>query len=309
MTYIKTLIAYGDYYFRRRTLEDLPRAIQLYVVASNMYGKKGEEIPPQGKKKPQTYFSLLNKWDAFSNASVELELMFPYSNQTPFPWGVTQDTLSSGLPDVEDIALANIFGFATSSYFCLPTNPDLQALRTTIDTRLYNIRNCLDIDGKPMPLALWEPPIDPGQLVQAVASGLSLASALNDLNVTLPNYRFAWLLAKAFEVCGELKNLEGNFLSIKEKRDGEALQLLRSTHEITMGERAMEMKKAQLKEALATVDTLLASQEVSKECLVCKARTNSVLVASLPFSILFQPRGRRCTDLGERKVQAFGPCN
>ncbi|KAF7513140.1 hypothetical protein GJ744_010536 [Endocarpon pusillum] len=261
MTYIKTLIAYGDFYFRRRTLEDLPRALQLYVLASHMYGPKGEKIPKRGKKIPQTYFSLLNKWDAFSNAAVQLELLFPFSNQTPFPWGVTQDTVGSAtIPDVKEVALANIFGFATSSYFCLPTNPDLQNLRTIIDTRMFNIRNCLDIDGKPMPLALWEPPIDPGLLVQAVASGLSLSSALNDLNVSLPNYRFTWLLSKALEICSELKSLEASFLSIKEKRDGEALQILRTKHEITIAQKTLEMKKVQLEEAIATVTTLVASQ-------------------------------------------------
>lgn len=197
MTYIKTLIAYGDYCFRRRTLEELPRALQLYVLASHIYGPQGEKIPKRGKKIPQTYFSLLNKWDTFSNAAVQLELAFPFSNQTPFPWGATQDTVgSTAVPKLKEIALANPFGFATSTYFCLPTNPDLQNLRTTIDTRLFNIRNCLDIGGKPMPLALWEPPIDPGMLVQAVASGLSLSSALNDLNASLPNYRFTWLLGK-----------------------------------------------------------------------------------------------------------------
>lgn len=266
MTYIKALVAYGDYYFRRRTLEDLPRALQLYVVASHMYGAKGQAIPRQGKKVPQTYFSLLDKWDAFSNAAVQLELQFPFSNQTPFPWGVSDDGERKvvAVSDTKEVALANIFGLASSSYFCLPTNPDLQALRTTIDTRLFNIRNCLDIDGKPMPLALWEPPIDPGQLVTAVASGLSLSSALNDLNASLPNYRFTWLMSKAVEVVSELKGLENTFLSIKEKRDGEALSRLRSQHDITMANKALEMKKVQLEEAVATVRTLEASQEVNE---------------------------------------------
>jgi hypothetical protein len=281
MTYIKTLIAYGDYYFRRRTLEDLPRALQLYVLASHMYGPKGEKIPKRGKKIPQTYFSLLSKWDAFSNATVQLELVFPFSNQTPFPWGVTQDTVGNmTVPGLKDLPLANLFGFATSSYFCLPTNPDLQNLRTTIDTRLFNIRNCLDIDGKPMPLALWEPPIDPGLLVQAVASGLSLSSALNDLNVSLPNYRFTWLLGKALEICAELKSLENSFLSIKEKRDGESLQRLRTTHEIMINEKSLEMKKTQLEEAVATVTTLVASQAVSSQLLHSRAFLMAVTYVS-----------------------------
>jgi hypothetical protein len=114
-----------------------------------------------------------------------------------------------------------------------------------------------------MPLALWEPPIDPGQLVAAVASGLSLSSALNDLNASLPNYRFAWLLSRALEATAELKGLESTFLSIKEKRDGEALQLLRTGHEITMNNMIMELKKSSLEEAERTLTALRASQEVS----------------------------------------------
>ncbi|KAK0718534.1 hypothetical protein B0T26DRAFT_752444 [Lasiosphaeria miniovina] len=162
------------------------------------------------------------------------------------------------------IRLANIFGFATSRYFCLVNNPDLQALRSTVDQRLYNIRNCLDIDGRPMPLALWEPSMDPGQLVAAAASGLSLSSALSDLNASLPNYRFAWLLGRALEATAKLKGLESTFLSVKEKRDGEALQLLRVGHEITMNNMVMELKKSLLEEAERSLAALHASQESSK---------------------------------------------
>jgi hypothetical protein len=270
MMYITALIAYGDMYFRRRTLEDIPLAIQLYTLASHMYGPKGETIPRRGKKVPQTYFSLLDKWDAFSNAIVQLEIAFPFSNQTPFPTGWTSPggqgpsspVTGGNIWTPKQIVLANIFGFTTSSYFCLPSNPQLQALRATIDQRLYNIRNCLDIDGRPLPLMLWEAPIDPGQLVAAVASGLSLSSALNDLNASLPNYRFTWLLARALEMTSELKGLESTFVSIKEKRDGEALQLLRSGHEIVVHNMVMNMKKVQLEEAVKAREALQAGQEV-----------------------------------------------
>jgi hypothetical protein len=279
MQYINTLIAYGDMYFRQRTLETIPLAIQLYVLASRLYGPKMEVIPKQGKKRVQTYYSLRNRWDAFSDAIVQLEVAFPFSNQTPFKHGTidTGDISSSsssssrpkgggpgggGQDDNSQIALANLFGFATTTYFCLPSNPNLQALRDTIDSRLYNIRHCLDIDGQPLPLALWDAPIDPGELVADIASGLSLASALASLNASLPNYRFTWLLARALEVTAELKGQEGLFLSIKEKRDSEALQLLRSRQELTMNGMVLQLKQAQLEEAQKTLDSLVDSQEV-----------------------------------------------
>jgi hypothetical protein len=263
MAYIKILIAYGDMYFRRRTLEDIPLAIQLYVLASHLYGPKGETIPKRGKKTVQTYASLLDKWDAFSNAAVELEIAFPFSNQTRFPFFVDADATKEG--EAQHVALANLFGFTTSRYFCLPNNPELARLRATIDQRLYNIRNCLDIDGRPLPLVLWEPPIDPAELIAAVASGMSISGVLSDLNASLPNYRFPWLLARALEVTAELKSLESTFLSIKEKRDAEGLQMLRTRQDIAMQQTMMEMKELHLEEANKTLNALITSQEGPKQ--------------------------------------------
>lgn len=250
MKYIEILIAYGDYYFRQNTLETIPLAIQCYVLASHVYGPRGQRIPKRGKTLPQTYSSLLDKWDAFSNAMVELELVFPFSNQTPLPSGA-----SNGL-----VGLANIFGFATTLYFCIPDNPQLRALRDTIDDRLFKIRHCEDINGVFRHLPLFEPPIDPGLLVQAAAQGLSLSSVLNDLNSPMPNYRFYYLLQKALEICSELKTLGSAFLSTKEKGDAEALSQLRARHESSIHNLVMEVKKQQVDEAGKALDALQQSR-------------------------------------------------
>ena len=211
----------------------------------------GQKIPKRGKIKPQTYNSLLDKWDAFGNAMVELELAFPFSNQTPLPIGV-----SNGV-----VGLANVFGFATSLYFCIPDNPKLRGLRDTIDDRLFKIRHCQDIEGVFRKLPLFEPPIEPGLLVQAAAQGLSLASVLNDLNSPMPNYRFYYLLQKALELCSELKALGNAFLSAKEKGDGEALSKLRARHESSIQNLVMEVKKQQLDEAGKALEALQQSRK------------------------------------------------
>lgn len=252
MTYIQILINYGDYYFRQNTLETIPLAIQCYVLAAHLYGPRGQKIPKRGLVKPETYNSLLDKWDAFSNAMVELELVFPFSNQTPFPIGV-----SNGV-----VGLANIFGFATTLYFCIPDNPQLTGLRDTIDDRLFKIRHCQDIQGVFRQLPLFEPPIEPGLLVQAVAQGLSISSVLNDLNSPMPNYRFYYLLQKALELCTELKAFGNAFLSVKEKGDAEALSILRATQESSIQNLIMEVKKQQLDEANKSLDALQQSRKV-----------------------------------------------
>jgi hypothetical protein len=251
MKYIEILIAYGDHYFRQNTLETIPLAIQCYVLASHVYGPRGQKIPKRGKTLPQTYNALLDKWDAFSNAMVELELAFPFSNQTPLPIGV-----SNGV-----VGLANVFGFATTLYFCIPDNPQLRALRDTIDDRLFKIRHCEDIDGVFRQLPLFEPPIDPALLVQAAAQGLSLSSVLNDLNSPMPNYRFYYLLQKALELCSEVKALGNAFLSAKEKGDAEALSQLRARHESSIHNLVIEVKKQQLDEAGKALDALQQSRK------------------------------------------------
>jgi hypothetical protein len=251
MKYIQILIDYGDYYFRQNTLEMIPRAIQCYVRASHVYGPARQRIPKRGKTEAQTYRRLLERFDAFSNAAVDLELQFPFSNQigSQFPVGFT------GRLDTP-VDLPNIFGSATTRYFCIPDNPQLQALRDTIDDRLFKLRHCQNINGVDQKLPVSEPSINPALLVQATASGLSIGSVLNDLNSPMPNYRFYYLLQKAHEVCADLKSFLGFFLQAKEKKDGEALSTLKQHHEVTMNELFMAIKTAQLKEAIAALEIL-----------------------------------------------------
>ena len=250
MKYVDNLVAWGDYLFRQDTIESLNQATQLYVLAGHILGERPQMIPKRGKIKPQTYNSLLDKWDAFSNAMVELELAAPFSNQIDQPIGS-----SNGVD-----GLANVFGFASSLYFCIPNNPKLLGYWDTIADRLFKIRHCLNFEGIFRKLPLFEPPIDPALLVNAAAQGLSIDSVLNDLNTPMPNYRFYYLLQKALELCNELKSLGSSMLSAIEKKDNETLSLIRAKHETTMQNLMMEIKKQQLEEAGKALESLQNSR-------------------------------------------------
>jgi hypothetical protein len=250
MKYIDNLLAWGDYLFRQDTIESINQATQLYVLAGHILGPRPMTIPKRGKVKPQTYLGLLDKWDAFGNAMVELELAAPFSNQTPLPAGIVNN----------ELAFANIYGLASSFYFCIPNNPKLMGYWDTLADRLYKIRHCLNMEGVFRKLPLFEPPIDPALLVRAAAQGLSIASVLNDLNTPLPNYRFYYLLQKALELCGELKSLGGAMLSAIEKKDNESIALIRAKHEGVMQSLMMEIKKKQLEEAQKNLESLLQNR-------------------------------------------------
>lgn len=251
MRYLDNLIEWGDYLFRQDTIESLNYATQLYVMASHILGKRPHFIPKRGRVQPQTYLSLLDKWDAFSNAVVELEIVAPYSNQINEPLGTV-----NGEP-----ALANIFSFGTTLYFCIPNNPKLLSYWDTIDDRLFKIRHCMNMAGVVRKLPLFEPPIDPALLVRANAQGLNIASVLNDLNTPLPNYRFYYLLQKALELCNEVKSLGNAMLSALEKKDAEAIARLRAHHESNIHGMIMDVREQQLKEANLAMESLLNSRK------------------------------------------------
>ena len=132
----------------------------------------------------------------------------------------------------------------------------IDGLLDTVADRLFKIRHCQNIEGIFRKLPLFEPPIDPALLVKAAAQGLSIASVLNDLNTPMPNYRFYYLLQKALELCSELKSLGGAMLSSIEKKDNEAISVIRAKHESTMHNLVMEVKKLQLEEAQKSLETL-----------------------------------------------------
>lgn len=255
MKYIDNLLAWGDYLFRQDTIESINQAIQLYVLAGHILGAKPMMIPKRGKIKPQTYLSLLDKWDPFGNAMVELEITMPFSNQPILFPGVVN----------KEIAFANIYGSSSSLYFCIPNNPKLMGYWDTLANRLFKIRNCQNIEGVFRKLPLFEPPIDPALLVKAAAQGLSIASVLNDLNTPMPNYRFYYLLQKALELCNELKSLGSAMLSAIEKKDNETIALIRAKHEGVMQNLVMEIKKKQLEEAEKNIESLKQNRKTPEE--------------------------------------------
>jgi hypothetical protein len=252
MKYIDNLIAWGDYLFRQDTIESLNQATQLYVLAGHILGPRPEIIPKRGKIQPRSYLDLVDRWDAFSNALDDLELIFPFSNQINPP----------GVLDVDgDPHYVNIYGFATTLYFCIPDNPKLLEYWDTVADRLFKIRHCLNIEGVFRKLSLFEPPIDPALLVQAAAQGLSISSVLNDLSTPMPNYRFNYLLQRALEVTSEVKSLGNALLSALEKKDGESLSLLRAQHDTRIQNLMMEVRNKQLEEAEKSLDSLIQNRK------------------------------------------------
>lgn len=270
--YIDNLIAWGDQLFKQDTLETINEATLLYVLAANMLGKKPDRVPPRAIPKENSYSTIQDNLDSFSNAKVAIQSYFSMSD-------VNSDT-----------SISNVM----MPLFCIPKNEMLLGYWDTVADRLFKIRHCLNIEGVFQQLPLFEPPIDPALLVRAQAAGLDLSSVLNDLNVPLPNYRFQAVLQKANEICSDVKGLGGELLAALEKKDAEQLALLRSTHEINLLQAVRDIKLSQIDEANKNLDSLNKSKDVIQKKRDYYASrdfinvSEAVYFASIPTAMVFQ---------------------
>src|SRR5438552_14961225 len=82
------------------------------------------------------------------------------------------------------------------------------------------------------------------------------------MNAPLTPYRFMTMMQKAMELCNEVKSLGGLMLSVLEKKDAEAMALLRSGQEIKTVSATLLIKQKQINDAQATLDNLTKQKEL-----------------------------------------------
>ena len=248
MKYLDNLIAWGDQLFRRDSIESINEATQLYILVAQILGPRPQSIPPLATVPVKTYNELEPELDDFSNALIQIENLLPPDDLAIAPTNNVEPQVT--LP--------------ASFYFCIPKNDKLLGYWDTIADRLFKIRNCMNIEGVVRQLPLFQPPIDPGLLVKAAAAGVDIGSAIAGLNAPRPYYRFQVMAQKATELCNDLKSLGSALLSALEKRDSEALSLLRSSHEIKLLNAVRQVREQQITEAEETVNGLAESRNVTE---------------------------------------------
>lgn len=256
MKYLNNLIAWGDFLFRQDTIESMNEATQVYVLAAELLGPKPQAVPSRGKRRSMTYAQLRAQGiDAFGNALVEMENAFPFNSSGMATSGRRPFGRGTGAA----------FGIGRSLYFCVPENDRLLEYWDTVADRLFKLRHCQNIEGVFRIPALFDPPIDPGALVRAVAAGLDIASIVNNINQPVSTIRGPMLLQKAQELCNEVKGLAAAMLSAIERGEGEHLATLRQGHEVALLRLGQDTRFLQWKEAEAATEALLKSRAVAFE--------------------------------------------
>jgi hypothetical protein len=251
MKYLDNLIAWGDDLFQAYTVETINEAIMHYVLAANILGRRPEQVPDRGAVRARTFADLKNQpggFDRMGDALVDLESQFPFN------------TSATSTPPTDGSGAGPLFGIGRTLYFCIPRNDKLLGYWDTVEDRLFKIRHCMNIQGVVTPLALFDPPIDPGMLVAAAAAGIGIGSVVSGLNQPVGPVRSSMLIQKALELCSEVRSLGGALLSAFEKGDAEHLALLRQGHEIKIQQMTQEVRFLQWKSAEESSTSLLTTR-------------------------------------------------
>jgi hypothetical protein len=227
MKYIDNLLDWGDQLFAQDSWESIVQAMMLYVLAQNLLGKK----PVQNR---------------LSTLPAE-------------PLRYDDSVID------KEIDLADPFHVADVKNFPIPANTNFAGYWDRAEDRLFKIRHCINIKGLVRQLALFQPPIDPRQLIRAMAAGQDLTSVAGQLSAPVPHYRFTTMIQQAKNVTSTLTQLGLVLLSALEKKDAEQLNLLRSTHENAILNLTTKIKEKQIDDAGEILYSLQASLDSAKE--------------------------------------------
>lgn len=252
MGYIDNLTEWGDYLFRQDTMESIAQATQLYILADKLLGPKPRVIPSTTKPRNKNYNELKADLDNFGNSSALLNLEDLISDTDIVKAEQSEDTPNS------EVTLGML-------YFCIPPNEKMKEVWDKVEDRLFKIRHCQNIDGVERSLALFAPPIDPAMIVKAASAGLDISSVIAGINAPTPHYRFQVIVQKANELVQEVRSLGSSLLQALEKKDAEALSLLRSEQEINVLNSVKDIKTLQISESIEQIEILKRTKKVTEE--------------------------------------------
>ncbi len=291
--YNNTLYAWdyytGPYYLEGTTLKSLPLP-NLPSPSMNGYFCVHNDTLYLGAKKGIHSLDIQNKeWNQVTNFSTPVttisylycynETLYAgtdqglYTSQDGATWNptpVSPKGTVSHLYSSNNILYAGTDGnglWSSGSYFPIPTAPDFGIPRNqqflsywdTVKQRIYNIRHALTIDSQTDLLPLFQPAINPMDLVAAVASGEGVQDVLNSLNTTIPYYRFTVMVEKAKATTQTVIQLGQSLLAALEKKDAEQLALLYNSNQQNILNLTLNSKQDQISAAEQNLQALQAS--------------------------------------------------
>ncbi len=245
MKYVRNMIDRGDAAYRELTPDGLTSAKLWYVAALDLMGAR----PDTNYTSSWTPATLKEIADSHSPDLRQLE-------QKLLP------TLSY-LPAVHDVTMRA--ADVDDKYFRNPLNSELLDTWTTLESRLYNLRHSLTLDGKPLSLPLFAPMMNPRDLLALRANGAGGVGSLTLAAVAIPPYRFPMMLGKAQQAVDTLIQYGNNLLSLLERKDGRDTEQLQLSQQLEVLGFTLDLQQQAITMAQASLEGLAITQRAAKE--------------------------------------------
>ncbi|WP_312211022.1 hypothetical protein [Pseudescherichia sp.] len=226
MAYVSTLMAAADASYRLLTNDGLSLARLQYGQVKDLLGIRPDTL-------------IVNHWapetlaELAESAESNVALLSYEQQALALPAFVGQSSVAADV--------------TTSDSFMAPVNSQLLGYWNTLDSRLYNLRHQLTIDGLPMTVPLYAPPVNPTVLMEQSVQGGSLISASSGMMATIPPYRFSTMLQSARFAVSTLSQFGQTLLSYYERKDTAGLQELDtqlaldlSAYSLSLGQNAID---------------------------------------------------------------------
>ncbi|MEO0604915.1 MAG: hypothetical protein AAF211_26015, partial [Myxococcota bacterium] len=262
--YVETLTAWGDHLFGLDTHETIAEAMLLYHYALDFLGPRPLAFETTSSRNAaQTIESLLGS--LFQDPVSGLELpRIKMENMLAVGSARSPGIRFSPKAADEHGQRGAANGAATIGFFCMPKNDAHLRLWDILEDRLFKIRNCMNIDGIVRKLPLFEPGIDPGALIAAIAGGASLES-LQSTQYVSPHVRFRTMLGMARNVAQHAQRLADALQQALQNQDAEELVRLRQVHEVQIAELTDDVRRLQVDSARVNRSAREESKAVVEE--------------------------------------------
>jgi hypothetical protein len=266
MAYLDNLLNWADMLFGEYSRESITEARMLYIEAGNVLGQQPQSLGRLVLSGDATFDHLFLGSGRRPQEDSAYDMLMELDNTRVAQLSFAGELMKQ--PKTTRVAQLSSADESTQTpdqplvqpYFFIPPNDQLTQYWTRVADRLYKIRHGLNILGVKQPLALFEPPLNPMDLVGAVAGG-GLAGLAEAGGIGVPHYRFAFLMPKAQALAQKVAQLGSELLAALEKHDAEKLARLQVGQEADILALTRSVQNAQLAEAQANLVSLQRARD------------------------------------------------
>ncbi|CAH0255042.1 neuraminidase-like domain-containing protein [Pseudomonas brassicacearum] len=275
LDYVANLVEWGDWLYRQLTRDSLVAAKMQYLRAKNLMGAA-----------PDT--RTLSRWEPATLAELAEEL----EDNAAFKAFENSLELEQGWLPVKTRFFEDP-GVLGSERFRLPVSQRVMQLFELPAQRLFNLRNNLTIDGKPLSIALFST-INPSDLLSNLAAGG--AGPVRPIGGPLRVAAFRWrvLFDAALRATQYLQECGNQVMRLLEQQDRGEQELLEQRHLTELSAFTKDMQEENLAQLKANLAALHSSRAMTEQRRSHYAKLHSENVSSTEYKVM--------ADLDDAKV-------